>query len=778
MKWSQAWNKKRGKKIVDPAVYRSVQPIYTMERVIELPSVDPIDKKDFIGHVSKGDPLLKWMPKNIEEVSKPVKGESGAETKIVDLNLNKKTDYEIGDSIKSILTSENYHDQIRSTALSLINKNVTPKDTRLFIEEFMLVAKNALRGDDERLADWQVRFDDIPRAIESAKSIVGVPDFDEVISWIGSDPEDLRLRFPQKIMSFEGVELRLLIKEIDLKTGFGTRAISDNIKKAKLEKALELADIARKIRSEERRSQNIFEIEVANSNHGEAIVSACKILSKSTKKPEVYKIGNALSVVESSSPKTIRQIATKKRLADDYPMMPIIHDITNPVGVLRSRVEKDCVFVNETGKEIVCPDSILNAIPKMYGVEWNPLSGIVEHPFINDEWELVTKDGYDSGTGLYSVLHKKLKIELIDPKVAYDYLANEVLAEFPFQTKTDVATAIGMFMTAVQRPYVIGDSGMPGFAIVSPKPSSGKTTLAQLLSYSVYNRPVAATGWSDSEEELGKHLLAILREGHSCVLFDNIKKDASIQSNELAKAMTSGTYSRRKLGSNETEEVPSSALWLFTGNNILFRGDFATRILPIRIVPKTERPESRKFDRGNIGKWAMDNRKKILSAILSVVMAGKDVDDSGPDSSRFKEWNKFVRLPILEVSGIDLLEVFSMNNFMDDEAVAKGDFLQMLRKSFGDNPFLTKDIIQLAKGVKVKGSSVAVDSNGEEVSHIIESAFSEKATTNIKTLGRHVLGMKDFIMGGLMLIREEGRPPAKWRVVVMDDESFKEENDV
>ncbi len=778
-KWASAWNTTHKENLVDPAIYRAAQPLYTRHRICTISAghpefdnlnynADPIDIDDMIGYVQGSNYLLYWQPSKIETLK--VKDNEVGNL----VNLQQPEAFDLSSSIRKIMTSENFHEPLRSTALSLLNKNVSPKDTKSFLEEFMRVAKQGIKDDPERLIDWQLRYDDIQRAIDSAIEIVNTPTFDDILDWItNSSIEEIKKDFASKLINFEGTELKGLAREVDERIEFGLRAISEDIKIAKAESKAELAKIARAIKTEERKSNGVFEIEITNSTYGEATINVCKVLSKSEKTPKVFKLGNTLSVIDYSIPKTIRQITRKKALKEDYPTMPVVRSIDGPVGVIRARVEKDCVFINETGKEIVCPESILNAVPKMASIDWRPLAGIVEHPFIDDNWNLVEKSGYDESTGLFAELHHKLKIKLTTPKKAYKYLTEEVLAEFPFQTKLDQATAVGMLMTAIQRPYVTGDNGMPGYAIVSPKPSSGKTTLAQLLSYSIYNRPVAATGWSDNDEELGKHLLAILREGHSCVLFDNIKKDAAIQSNELAKAMTSGTYSRRKLGVNETEEVPSSVLWVFTGNNIVFKGDFATRILPIRIVPNMERPESRKFNRQDIGQWAMDNRKKIISAILSIIMAGKDVDEEKYKSSaRFKEWNRFVRIPLMEVSSEDLLDVFSQNDFMDDEAIAKGELLELLRKTFGDNLFKTRDIMDLVDGMAITGTKVALDTNGSEFKHTITEAFNEKATVNIKTLGRYILGMKDFILRGLMLVRAESKPMAKWRVVEIEEEQL------
>jgi len=629
----------------------------------------------------------------------------------------------------------------------------------------MLNAKESL-SDQERISAWSVRFDDIERSVDTAIAFMNKPDFDTILNWLESaNKKEITLNFAEKIHTFDGAKLKMLIRKIDESLNIGVRAITEDVKNYKCENLLKKELEVRNKKSKERECQKIYEIEITNSNHGNVTKTICDILSKSKKTPEIYKMGNTLSIIEYTIPKTVQQITQKSILNEDYPPMPIIKDMTAPTGVIRSRVEQDCIFLNQTGKEILCPDSILNTIPKMYNIDWKPLSGIVEHPYYNYDYILNENGGYDNSTGLYCVLHKKLKVKLIEPKKALKYLCEEVFAEFPFQTELDKICAISMFMTAIQRPCIVGDNGMPGYAIVSPKPSSGKTTLAQLLNYSIFNRPVAATGWSDNDDELGKHLLAILREGHSCVLFDNIKKDASIKSNELAKAMTSATYSRRKLGVNETEEVPSSVLWLFTGNNIVFKGDFATRILPIRIVPNLENPENQKFHRGDVGKWAVDNRKKIISAILSLVSLGKNITISPETSSRFKNWDNFVRMPLLELTGLDLLSVFESNKFLDDEAQAKAELFKILYQTFGENSFSTRELFEIINGNLTLNNNVNFLINDQQIKQLVIEAFNEKATQSVKTLGRFLLGMKDFILNEYVFCRAGHAKTAKWKVI-------------
>lgn len=746
--WVKSYNSKKGwGNVIDDSVLTATQPVYTQRRICK-GADDPI--QDFIGYQVKGG-VLNWQPDD----NYVVKGKAEGNLEGI-LATAKETEFDVTTSIREIVAGKRFHENVRSMSLSLMNDGIPPNKVKKTIKGILQTVETK----DER---WQTRYDDVDRLVETAAEIVNKPTFEEMVDWIKkSQTITVEAEFAEKIIKFDPIQQKQLVDYIEEKLGVGKRAINAVMKIAKAEHDSKQIELARQIQSEKRAAMGILEFEITSDNHGDTTRKISQALSTSEKTPQVFMIGKTLSIVLHNYPKTVRQVMRKQELGEDYPKMPLIQDITKPVGVLRGIVEKDCAFINETGKGIVCPDSILNAVPRCYSVPWKSITGIVEHPFIGMDWEIVQKQGYDESTGLYAMLHDKLKIKLGDPGKAYQYLAYTVFDEFPFDTDLDRACAVGCLLTAIQRPIIAGETGIPGFAMVSPKPSSGKTTLVQLICHSVYNRPAAATGWSDSDEELGKHLLAILREGHSSVLFDNIPKSTAIKSDELAKAMTSATYSRRKLGENETEEVPSNVLWLFTGNNIQFKGDFATRILPIRIVPEVERPEHRVFSRGDIGQWAADNRKKILSAALSIIISGKDIkDDFVGTASRFKEWNKYVRLPLLKVCGHDLLSVFERNSFEDDDFIEKRELLEALYDEFGEKAFKTRDVLKAIGGYNETGK---MDSDGSLLKEIITDVFGEKAATNPKALGRYLLGLKDFVIGPYKLQRGDKKLGVNWKV--------------
>lgn len=728
------WIKNSGIKVLDSSVLNAAQPVYIQRRICENRE-DPVKK--FIGCIKKSGPL-KWTPE--------------ATNKIQNRTSQSKSNFDLTEAIEKILTAERYHDTLNGVALSLINKKVPPNTVKAMLKGAMNVATN-------KDARWKERYDDIDRSVDSAVDIVNNPTIDEVLKWIEeTNSLSIQADFADRCLHLSPIDRKIALEKISEKTDFGIRVLQQTLKLSEDEYAAEQARIAKEAKTEERKSRGIYEIESLPSNNGECAEKAGNILAKSEKKPEVFVMGGNLASIVISQPKTIQQCSKYANMGRDYPKMPIISAYKKPFYTLSGRLEKDVVFINDKGNDISPNSTILHIIGEANNQKFKPLTGVVEHPFIDKNWNLVQKPGYNKKTGLYTVLHHKLKLCKMDPRKAFDYLVNEVFAEFPFSSDLDKAVAVSALCTSIQRPTIAGDSGMPGFGIVSPTQSSGKTTLAQLLSYSIYNRPVAAQSWTEDEEEMGKHLLGIFQEGHSCVLFDNIQQGAAIQSGRLANAMSNDIFGGRQLGENKIIQVPSSVVWLFTGNGISFVGDFATRIYPININPKMEAPDTRNFKRQDIGKWAMDNRKKTISAVLSVIYAGKGMDEIG-GSTRFKEWDEFVRRPIFKISGIDINQAIRKNQKEDMTKLVKANLIHQLHETFQSEEFTTKEAMNKAFG--------SFESGDTELGDAIKDVLGNKYR-NTMSLGRYMGSLVDNVFDNLVLNKFMSNM-VKWRIDKIGD---------
>jgi hypothetical protein len=124
----------------------------------------------------------------------------------------------------------------------------------------------------------------------------------------------------------------------------------------------------------------------------------------------------------------------------------------------------------------------------------------------------------------------------------------------------------------------------PIYIITAPERGGGKSTLAHMLSMAVAGRMASATAWRAREEERAQALFAHLRRSPTMLVFDNLPRGAEIQSAALEVASTNMTMTDRILGLSETEVVPSTAILIFTGNQISAKGDTASRCLKINLL--------------------------------------------------------------------------------------------------------------------------------------------------------------------------------------------------
>jgi hypothetical protein len=113
-------------------------------------------------------------------------------------------------------------------------------------------------------------------------------------------------------------------------------------------------------------------------------------------------------------------------------------------------------------------------------------------------------------------------------------------------------------------------------------------------------------------------MLAVLAEGDQVVLIDNVERP--LEGDTLCVVLTSEYYRQRVLGRTEMMSVPTTTLFLATGNHLVISGDLRTRALMCRIDPKTEHPEQRQFD-VELREWMTRERPKLVAAGLTMMRA-------------------------------------------------------------------------------------------------------------------------------------------------------------
>ena len=506
------------------------------------------------------------------------------------------------------------------------------------------------------------------------------------------------------------------------------------------------------------------------ANHEALLPDVVRGLCEHQKDPKVLSHGGGLVSVQSIAPQYVRMTSqSHDEDAEPYPKMTGIsrHDRVT----MRLRAMEAIRFVRMTKdglRPIEVPVGLVDSILVSHN-DFPVLTGVVVHPLVTPDGRLLAIQGHDRRTGLFFHFPNHIVPTLSDDlsqaraAQALKYLQGTLFAEFPFRSETDLAGAIAMLLTVAQRHFIGGQEGCPGFVVTAPAQATGKTALARLISLVLLDRPVPASSWSANDDEMGKRILSILMEGHGLVVFDNIQEGAKITGTELAKAMTGTAYSSRLLGFNKSVKVASTCTWIFTGNNICPSGDFNTRLLTISMDSKEEHPDRREFARADLSDWCSKHRADVLRELFILLMSGyrarkgKKIPLFKP--TRFPEWDKMVRAPMLWAGSHDPALLFEQNKANDPMMEGRINFLQAWFELYKSTPVTLKKVLE--------DDFVSHTESKQRLSDAIQDILSTGVVTSTALSG-FVRRIKGRVMGGLKIesIENDGshKGSQKWRV--------------
>jgi hypothetical protein len=297
---------------------------------------------------------------------------------------------------------------------------------------------------------------------------------------------------------------------------------------------------------------------------------------------------------------------------------------------------------------------------------------------------------------------------------ALDYLMNEWLCDVATDYKGK-CILIAIVATIIERTEL---PERPAFFIVAGNRGSGKTTVLHMISVAVLGARAAASGWSPSDEERRKALLAYFSEGVAIIAWDNIPRGTSISCPSIEKALTTETYTDRVLGVTKNRSTPATAIQLFTGNNISPRGDLASRSILVRLLVHRRDPENREFKHPDPIGWTENNRARILQAIYTILLGNPRLLDSDapPAETRFKTWFHLVGSAIenaarqhamrdVDAEEISFREIFLEGEADEEQTDGTATALSMLR-SIWPNGFKASDLSMYI------GSGIGMDLKG------------------------------------------------------------------
>jgi hypothetical protein len=203
--------------------------------------------------------------------------------------------------------------------------------------------------------------------------------------------------------------------------------------------------------------------------------------------------------------------------------------------------------------------------------------------------------------------------------------------------------------------------------------------------------------YADTDEEATKTMLAVLAEGDQVVLIDNVERP--LEGDTLCAVLTSESYRQRVLGRTEMMSVPTTTLFLATGNALVISGDLRTRSLLCRLDPKVEHPEQRQFAT-ELRTWMTERRPELVAAGLTVMRAfictGQVPKDHCPTWGRFEAWSDMVRAPLIWLGCEDPCATLAELEREDPERNELARVIAAWSKVFQEDPRTARDAIDLA----------------------------------------------------------------------------------
>jgi hypothetical protein len=391
---------------------------------------------------------------------------------------------------------------------------------------------------------------------------------------------------------------------------------------------------------------------------------------------------------------------TTKRLPDTHlidkpdeapPEVPQVEPLDS--AAMLQRIEQ-AVVLHETTRDglprpIAVPDRIINYLIRKKAHAAPTINGLVTHPIVLGNGEILSSEGLHPASGFY--LHG-VEVPQVRPysqheaALALSRIRADFLEGFEFASPLDGDVALAGLLTGVQRRML---DAAPGLAVLASTQSSGKTTLARRIHVVLTGRDMPVSSFPVNDEaEVSKRLLSTLLRSPAAIVLDNIPDGFTFASGALAAAMTSSVFEQRVLGISRDASVPTTTLFMLTGNNLTLGNDEVTRWMVARLAPAGARPQERKFRHPDVVGHARAIRAQTLRDVVGIVAgyvhSGATCQMGG---TRYPAWDRFVRQPLAWAGASDVAEVFRANADQSEPVKAHRALLWALGSLFGDNWF-------------------------------------------------------------------------------------------
>jgi hypothetical protein len=162
-----------------------------------------------------------------------------------------------------------------------------------------------------------------------------------------------------------------------------------------------------------------------------------------------------------------------------------------------------------------------------------------------------------------------------------------------------------------------------------------------------------------------------------------------------AQRNTSKIHTGRILGTTRMTELPTSTVFVVTGNNITAGMDLSRRLLEVRLASTEERPEKRQFEHPDVVSYVLQNRPRWMRAALAILQGNRK---RPPDamSSGYPQWDRAVRWPLVNAGVVDPVSKFDEVRAQSPDHQSQVAWMHGLVEGFGvGNDFRASDLRNL-----------------------------------------------------------------------------------
>jgi hypothetical protein len=289
-----------------------------------------------------------------------------------------------------------------------------------------------------------------------------------------------------------------------------------------------------------------------------------------------------------------------------------------------------------------------------------PLEGIAEAPVLRPDGTIAATPGYDAQTGIlvaptcaFPPVPDRPSADQVRAAVA---LLREPFEDFPLPSEAHRAALLAAVLTGLARAAIRGPT--PLFLLDANVPGAGKSLVADVISEIIAGRPLARMAPTEDDAEMRKRITALAIAGVPHVLLDNVA--GALGGPSIDAALTSTTWRDRVLGESRDVELPLTAVWYATGNNVQLAGDLARRVCHARLESPFEHPEERRdFRHPDLLGWVRENRAALVVAGLTVLRAyfvAGAPEKRLPMWGSFEAWTRVVRQALVWAGQADPAE--------------------------------------------------------------------------------------------------------------------------